>query len=176
MSERLDPDMAEAMAFEAARDAALPPPLDLDEERARGRAAAAFWNEGLPEMAAIEDHLCTGPGGPVPLRVFKPHATGPLPVVLYIHGGGWAVGSVVQNEPLIRTLAARAGWAIAETGAAGPTGNPYGDAAGHTVVAISGPVERARTIETGSSDRRANMDAFARAALELLDEALGRGQ
>lgn len=70
----------------------------------------------------------------------------------------------------------RAGWAIAETGAAGPTGNPYGDAAGHTVVAISGPVERARTIETGSSDRRANMDAFARAALELLDEALGRGQ
>lgn len=113
MSERLDPDMAEAMAFEAARDAALPPPLDLDEERARGRAAAAFWNEGLPEMAAIEDHLCTGPGGPVPLRVFKPHATGPLPVVLYVHGGGWAVGSVVQNEPLIRTLAARAGWAIA---------------------------------------------------------------
>ncbi|MFO1137404.1 MAG: CinA family protein [Rhodoblastus sp.] len=66
----------------------------------------------------------------------------------------------------------RAGWAIAETGAAGPTGNPYGDAAGHTVVAISGPVERVRTIETGSSDRRANMDAFARAALELLDEAL----
>ncbi len=66
----------------------------------------------------------------------------------------------------------RAGWAIAETGAAGPTGNPYGDAAGHTVVAISGPLERVRTIETGSSDRRANMDAFARAALELLDEAL----
>jgi len=66
----------------------------------------------------------------------------------------------------------RAGWAIAETGAAGPTGNPYGDAAGHTVVAISGPVERARVIETGSADRRANMDAFARAALELLDEAL----
>ena len=66
----------------------------------------------------------------------------------------------------------RAGWAIAETGAAGPTGNSYGDAAGHTVVAISGPVDRVRTIETGAADRRANMDAFARAALELLDEAL----
>ena len=66
----------------------------------------------------------------------------------------------------------RAGWAIAETGAAGPTGNSYGDAAGHTVVAISGPAEKVRTIETGSADRRANMDAFARAALELLDEAL----
>ncbi len=86
------------------------------------------------------------------------------------------------SEPYAQLLARRtrelmrAGWAIAETGAAGPTGNPYGDAAGHTVVAISGPVERVRTIETGSSDRRANMDAFARAALELLDEALGSGQ
>ena len=66
----------------------------------------------------------------------------------------------------------RADWAIAETGAAGPDGNRYGDAAGHTVVAISGGVERARVIETGSADRRANMDAFALAALELLDEAL----
>ncbi|MDE2363229.1 MAG: CinA family protein [Hyphomicrobiales bacterium] len=66
----------------------------------------------------------------------------------------------------------RADWAIAETGAAGPTGNPYGDAAGHTVVAISGPKEAVRVIETGSSDRRANMDAFAIAALELLLEAL----
>lgn len=66
----------------------------------------------------------------------------------------------------------RADWAIAETGAAGPTGNRYGDAAGHTVVAISGPVDKARVIETGSADRRANMDAFALAALELLDQAL----
>ena len=113
MRERLDPDMAEAMAFEAARDASLPPPVDLDEERARGRDAAAFWNEGLPEMAAIEDHVVAGPEGPVPVRVFKPVDSGPLPVMLYIHGGGWVVGSVVQNEPLIRTLAARSGWAIA---------------------------------------------------------------
>ena len=66
----------------------------------------------------------------------------------------------------------RADWAIAETGAAGPTGNRYGDAAGHTVVAISGPVEKAHVLETGSVDRRANMDAFGIAALELLDEAL----
>ncbi len=113
MREVLDPDMAEAMAFEAARDAAMPPPRDLDEERARGRAGAAFWNEGLPEMAAVEDHVAPGPGGPVPVRVFRPVAERPLPVLLYVYGGGWVVGSVVQNEPLIRTLAARTGWAIA---------------------------------------------------------------
>lgn len=63
-------------------------------------------------------------------------------------------------------------WGIGETGAAGPTGNPYGDAAGHDVVAVSGPVQAARTIATGSSDRQANMVAFAVAALELLGEQL----
>ena len=63
-------------------------------------------------------------------------------------------------------------WAVAETGATGPTGNRYGDAAGHTCIAVSGPVERAITLETGSADRRANMDAFAKRALELIVETL----
>lgn len=85
------------------------------------------------------------------------------------------------SEPYAQLLARRtrelmrATWGVAETGAAGPTGNPYGDAAGHTVVAVSGPVNLVRTIETGSADRRANMDAFAIAALELLEEAVGAG-
>jgi len=63
-------------------------------------------------------------------------------------------------------------WGLGETGATGPTGNRYGDAAGHTCIAIAGPVERAITLETGSADRQANMLAFARRALELLDEVL----
>ena len=64
-------------------------------------------------------------------------------------------------------------WGLGETGAAGPTGNPYGDAAGHTCLAISGPLEMAITLETGETDREANMIAFAKAALDLLDRALG---
>ena len=63
-------------------------------------------------------------------------------------------------------------WGVSETGAAGPTGNPYGDAPGHTCVAISGPVEAVVTVETGEADRSANMRAFAAAALELLKRAL----
>jgi nicotinamide-nucleotide amidase len=59
-------------------------------------------------------------------------------------------------------------WGLAETGATGPTGNRYGDAAGHACLAIVGPVERATTLETGSADRAANMRAFAAAALALL--------
>src|SRR5690348_174719 len=63
-------------------------------------------------------------------------------------------------------------WSLAEVGAAGPTGNRYGDAAGHSCIAIAGPVERAITVETGSSDRVANMRTFAAAALELLSQNL----
>ena len=71
---------------------------------------------------------------------------------------------------LARTARERFGatWGLSETGAAGPTGNPYGDAAGHTCVAVSGPVEAVVTLETGEDGRAANMDAFAAAALELL--------
>ena len=61
-------------------------------------------------------------------------------------------------------------WGLGETGATGPTGNRYGDAAGHVCLAVAGPSERAITIETASPDRVANMDAFAQAALRLLDE------
>jgi PncC family amidohydrolase len=66
-----------------------------------------------------------------------------------------------------------ASWGLAETGATGPTGNRYGDAAGHACLSIDGPVGQVRTIETGSADRGGNMRAFATAALELLEAALG---
>jgi PncC family amidohydrolase len=63
-------------------------------------------------------------------------------------------------------------WGLAETGATGPTGNRYGDAAGHACIAVAGPVERVITVETGSADREANMWAFTRAALDLLTACL----
>ena len=63
-------------------------------------------------------------------------------------------------------------WAVGETGASGPTGNRYGDAAGHTCIAVTGPIERAVTLETGDADRVANMWAFTQAALALLEECV----
>ncbi len=80
---------------------------------------------------------------------------------------------------LARTARQRfsASWGLAETGAAGPTGNPYGDAPGHTCLAISGmagAAEEAITLETGSAERVANMRAFAAAALALLLRHLSR--
>ncbi len=89
-------------------------------------------------------------------------------------------GMRASTEPyallLARTVRQRLGasWGLGETGATGPTGNRYGDAAGHSCIAVAGPgAERAMTLETGRPDRRANMDAFAAAALDLLVQVLG---
>ena len=59
-------------------------------------------------------------------------------------------------------------WALAETGATGPTGNRYGDAPGHSCIAIAGAVEQAMTLETGRPERLDNMHAFTAAALDFL--------
>lgn len=63
-------------------------------------------------------------------------------------------------------------WGLSETGASGPTGNRYGDAAGHACIAVVGPVERSITLETGSADREANMWTFAKTALDLLETCI----
>lgn len=84
------------------------------------------------------------------------------------------------SEPYAALLARRmrdrmgATWGLAETGAAGPAGNGYGDAPGHSCLAVSGPADAALTIETGSADRVANMRAFAAAALALLAGTMPR--
>ena len=63
-------------------------------------------------------------------------------------------------------------WALGETGAAGPTGNGYGDPAGHSWCAVTGPRELVHYTHTGAENREANMIAFAAAGLDLLVEAL----
>jgi nicotinamide-nucleotide amidase len=84
--------------------------------------------------------------------------------------------SSTEENALIRARLARdrfaASWGIGETGAAGPTGNRYGDPAGHACLAVSGRKEISITVRTGSSDRLANMHAFGAAALRLLEENL----
>ena len=67
-----------------------------------------------------------------------------------------------------------ADWGLSETGATGPAGNRYGDAAGHSCMAVAGLEQSAITLETGSADRLANMHVFAATALNLLLQNLLR--
>jgi PncC family amidohydrolase len=84
-----------------------------------------------------------------------------------------------SSEPYARLLAAsirerhgNVSWGLAETGAAGPLGNSYGDPAGLTCMAVAGPVNLSRVLQTGRDDRLENMWAFAAASLELFIQAL----
>jgi PncC family amidohydrolase len=87
-----------------------------------------------------------------------------------------AVQPSTANYARLMAEAARArfgaDWAIAESGATGPTGNRYGDAAGHAAIAVAGPVPADLVLETGDADRERNMRAFAQAALGLLERGL----
>ena len=89
-------------------------------------------------------------------------------------------GRRAATEPYAALVAARvrdrhgATWGLAETGAAGPSGNRYGDPAGHVCIAVAGPASHAATMATGNADRRANMRAFAAHALKQLGEAMAR--
>lgn len=90
---------------------------------------------------------------------------------------GMRSASEPYAQLLARTARERfaADWGLSETGATGPTGNRYGDKAGHSCLAVAGPGgERVITLETGRADRADNMRAFAAAALKLLAEELSR--
>jgi PncC family amidohydrolase len=63
-------------------------------------------------------------------------------------------------------------WGLSETGAAGPTGNRYGDAAGHSCIAVAGPVNHSMVLESGDSDREANMWLFTKTALQVFEQVL----
>jgi nicotinamide mononucleotide (NMN) deamidase PncC len=82
------------------------------------------------------------------------------------------------SEPYARLLANRVrdrfstSWGLSETGAAGPAGNRYGDAAGHSCLAVAGATTHVVTLETGSNDRITNMHVFASTALNLLLQRL----
>jgi len=89
-----------------------------------------------------------------------------------------------ETEPYALLVAQRvrdnhhSGWGIAESGAAGPSGSPYGDPPGRVCLAVVGgpdAVSQSRTIETGGNDRPANMDLFARHLLALFEQVLRAG-
>ncbi|MBF6451165.1 alpha/beta hydrolase [Nocardia elegans] len=103
------------------------PPLDPDVEarvahlmpvpsmRSRGIDAVRAGVEAMepagemPPMAEVDDIDISGPYGPIPLRVYRPTADPAAPVVVYLHGGGLAMGSNASFEPLARRLATASG-------------------------------------------------------------------
>ncbi|MFD5469434.1 alpha/beta hydrolase [Streptomyces sp. NPDC127105] len=79
--------------------------MTLEEARAADLASIQA-EAGTPEpVHEVHDLTVPGPGGPLPVRVYRPSGEGPLPVLVYFFGGGWTLGSLGTGDALCRTLA-----------------------------------------------------------------------
>lgn len=143
--------------------------------KARGETVAISESSGggliSASLLAVPGASAYFLGGGV---IYTVQARGALLGITNAEMKGLRSSSEPYAQLLARTARHRLGatWGLSETGAAGPTGNRYGDAAGHTCIAVAGAVERVLTLETGHGDRIANMRAFAAKALETFAEVL----
>ena len=161
--------------------------LDADLRDRGEQVGAALRNRG--ETVAVAEGSCGGlisaallavpgasayyAGGAViyTLAASRAFLTDAVPAPPGLRGATEEFASYLARSAAVRLDAT---WGIGEGGAAGPTGNRYGDPAGHAWVAVGGRRAASRHVLTGSDDRLANMTAFAIAALELLAEQLDR--
>ena len=117
---RLDPDTHIGLAIMSK----LPQP-EFDElpvpEARRALALESWMFSGSERRVASTTELqIPGPGGPIPARLYKPFRpagqTGPLPLLIYVHGGGWVLGDIDTHDPGCRFLATHAEVAVLNVG------------------------------------------------------------
>jgi len=108
------PDPETAAFLRLLEEANDPPLASLTAQEARALVIGAVDLESPRPAADIEDIVIPGgPSGTVPLRIVRPEgATETLPVVLYLHGGGWVLGDVSEYDHLIRSIAHGSGAAV----------------------------------------------------------------
>lgn len=77
--------------------------LTVAEARAQSERIAQLNGPGLP-VAYVEDRLIPGPESEIPIRIYTPSGTGPFPVLVFFHGGGWVLGSLETTDFLCRAV------------------------------------------------------------------------
>lgn len=109
-----DPDMKAAFAELRRATGGFPatPNPTVAEMRANYVAQRKFLNGEPPALPRISDALMPGPEGQVGTRIFYPRVDGPLPAIVYLHGGGWVLGSLETHDRLMRLLALASGAAV----------------------------------------------------------------
>ena len=104
-----DPQVAALLQMMAAQAAAAPAPPMWEQDAATARAGAEIsfqaFNQPMPEGVTISDRTVPGPAGDVPVKVFVPNGPTGLPLLIYIHGGGWVIGSPATHAKLCAELA-----------------------------------------------------------------------
>ena len=88
--------------------AAMPALNEMSVTDARaGLAAMSAMDTNVEEVATVENRTIAGPGGQIPVRIYRPASAAPLPIVTYFHGGGWVVGDLDSHDNVCRALARR---------------------------------------------------------------------
>jgi acetyl esterase len=109
----LDPEIQAAVDM---MNAAPGPPghlIPVAQSRAAHDLETAEFSGAGPAVASVSEVVVPGPGGDIGVRVFRPEGEGPLPLVAYLHGGGWVIGSLDGFDPLCRALANASGAVVA---------------------------------------------------------------
>jgi len=82
-----------------------PPLNELTPADARIAAQMLGSLSGTPEaVAKVEDRAIPGPAGPLPVRLYTPAGSGPFPVLVFFHGGGWVIGDLNTQDGACRAL------------------------------------------------------------------------
>jgi acetyl esterase len=112
----LDPEIQPIVDLMAAAPGPPGHLVPIDQARASHDRETATMSGPGEEVAEVRDLVVPGPRGAIPVRVFRPAGEGPLPLVAYVHGGGWAIGSIDGFDPLCRALANASGAVMASIG------------------------------------------------------------
>ena len=105
----LDPQVRAAIDAAVAMGIKPAYQLSIEEGRRALEARAALMNQTLEPVHEVTERVIPGPGGDLKLRIYRPDRPGPLPVLVYYHGGGWVRGSLDTHEPLCRALTNQVG-------------------------------------------------------------------
>lgn len=108
----------QAKAFlDQAAAAGAPPLHTLPVAEARQALKSLFTPEQKESISKVEDRLVPGPGGyKVPIRIYTPAGTAPLPLLVFFHGGGWVLGDIESHDGTSRELANKAGCIVVSVG------------------------------------------------------------
>ncbi len=109
----LDPGIQAMLANDLAQEEAAKGKPGNDPGTAAGLKAirdevAAAWRSGTapaPEMASVMDASVRRGNVSIPVRIYRPKAGGPLPTIVYYHGGAWFIGGIEASDLSSRQLA-----------------------------------------------------------------------
>jgi acetyl esterase len=105
----LDPKIQEVLAGMIAAPGPAAHEIPIAQARVNHRMETEALVGAGPEVAEVRDLAIPSAGGGIPVRVYRPEGEGPLPIVVWLHGGGWALGSIDTYDAPVRALARAAG-------------------------------------------------------------------